>query len=142
MLCISKIYCYRQYAMTHTIQLFSHNHYFSFAELCNPDCLTCSQSADHCDMCRDETYFLQMGLCVHSCDPGFYLDGQTCLGNALSDGTRQNVSYVYSTLKKDPVNMPKYGLAGWLLRQKAVRFFIVPQYVDIVYIIATIKSNL
>ncbi|XP_077332215.1 extracellular matrix organizing protein FRAS1 [Lithobates pipiens] len=48
-------------------------------ELCNPDCLTCSQSADHCDMCRDESYFLQMGLCVHSCDPGFYLDGQTCL---------------------------------------------------------------
>ncbi|XP_063314780.1 extracellular matrix organizing protein FRAS1 [Pelobates fuscus] len=46
---------------------------------CHPDCLTCSQSIDHCDICRDETRFLQMGGCVHSCDPGFYQDGKTCL---------------------------------------------------------------
>ncbi|KAM4809143.1 extracellular matrix organizing protein FRAS1 [Rhinophrynus dorsalis] len=46
---------------------------------CNPDCLTCSQSVDHCDICRDEDRLLQMGRCVFSCDPGFYLDGKTCL---------------------------------------------------------------
>ncbi|KAM8939375.1 extracellular matrix organizing protein FRAS1 [Pelodytes ibericus] len=45
---------------------------------CHSDCLTCSQSIDHCDICRDETRLLQMGRCVYSCDPGFYLDGKTC----------------------------------------------------------------
>ncbi|KAM4706664.1 extracellular matrix organizing protein FRAS1 [Discoglossus pictus] len=46
---------------------------------CKPDCLTCSQSPEHCDICRDETRVLQMGRCVYSCDPGFYLDGKTCI---------------------------------------------------------------
>ncbi|XP_075060088.1 extracellular matrix organizing protein FRAS1 [Mixophyes fleayi] len=48
-------------------------------ELCNPDCLTCSQSIHHCDICRDEAHLLQMGRCVYSCDSGFYVDGRTCL---------------------------------------------------------------
>ncbi|XP_053559271.1 LOW QUALITY PROTEIN: extracellular matrix organizing protein FRAS1 [Bombina bombina] len=46
---------------------------------CNLDCLTCFQSPEHCDICRDETRVLQMGRCVYSCGPGFYLDGKTCI---------------------------------------------------------------
>ncbi|XP_053317651.1 extracellular matrix organizing protein FRAS1 [Spea bombifrons] len=47
-------------------------------EQCHRDCLTCSQSVDYCDICRDEARLLQMGRCVFSCDPGFYVDGKTC----------------------------------------------------------------
>ncbi|XP_073093520.1 extracellular matrix organizing protein FRAS1 isoform X5 [Manis javanica] len=46
---------------------------------CHPDCLTCSQSRDHCDLCRDPTKLLQNGQCVHSCPLGFYQAGALCL---------------------------------------------------------------
>lgn len=47
---------------------------------CHPDCLTCSHSPDHCDLCRDPTKLLQNGRCVHSCGLGFYQAGSLCLG--------------------------------------------------------------
>ncbi|XP_076999177.1 extracellular matrix organizing protein FRAS1 isoform X1 [Tamandua tetradactyla] len=46
---------------------------------CHADCLTCSQSPDHCDLCLDPTKFLQNGRCVHSCGLGFYHAGSLCL---------------------------------------------------------------
>ncbi|XP_074849859.1 extracellular matrix organizing protein FRAS1 isoform X2 [Carettochelys insculpta] len=46
---------------------------------CHSDCLTCSQSFDHCDVCRDATSWLQNGRCVRSCDSGFYQDAGVCL---------------------------------------------------------------
>ncbi|XP_006885356.1 PREDICTED: extracellular matrix protein FRAS1 [Elephantulus edwardii] len=46
---------------------------------CHKDCLTCSQSPDHCDLCQDPTKFLQNGQCVHSCGLGFYQAGGLCL---------------------------------------------------------------
>ncbi|CAH6883331.1 Fras1 [Phodopus roborovskii] len=46
---------------------------------CHPDCLTCSHSPDHCDLCRDSTKLLQNGRCVHSCGLGFYQAGGLCL---------------------------------------------------------------
>lgn len=49
---------------------------------CHPDCLTCSHSPDHCDLCRDPTKLLQNGRCVHSCGLGFYRAGGLCLGMA------------------------------------------------------------
>lgn len=49
---------------------------------CHPDCLTCSQSPDHCDLCRDPTKMLRNGRCVHSCGLGFYQAGALCLGMA------------------------------------------------------------
>lgn len=48
---------------------------------CHPDCLTCSQSFDHCNACRDTRKQLQNGHCVETCASGFYQDGGTCLGN-------------------------------------------------------------
>ncbi|OXB70624.1 UNVERIFIED_CONTAM: hypothetical protein H355_001014, partial [Colinus virginianus] len=48
---------------------------------CHPDCLTCSQSFDHCIACRDVQKQLQNGRCVETCGSGFYQDGETCLGN-------------------------------------------------------------
>ncbi|KAE8631113.1 hypothetical protein XENTR_v10001087 [Xenopus tropicalis] len=45
---------------------------------CNPDCLTCSQSIEHCDICSDEAHLLQKGHCVVNCGSGFYQDGKTC----------------------------------------------------------------
>ncbi|OCT97312.1 hypothetical protein XELAEV_18009537mg [Xenopus laevis] len=45
---------------------------------CNPDCLTCSQSVENCDICRDEAHLLQKGHCVVNCDPGFYQNSKTC----------------------------------------------------------------
>lgn len=50
---------------------------------CHPDCLTCSHSPDHCDLCQDPTKLLQNGRCVHSCGLGFYQAGSLCLGMAL-----------------------------------------------------------
>ncbi|XP_042534078.1 extracellular matrix organizing protein FRAS1 [Dipodomys spectabilis] len=47
---------------------------------CHPDCLTCSRSPDHCDLCQDPTKLLQNGRCVHSCGLGFYQAGSLCLG--------------------------------------------------------------
>lgn len=47
---------------------------------CHPDCLTCSQSPDHCDLCQDPTKLLRNGRCVHSCGLGFYQAGALCLG--------------------------------------------------------------
>ncbi|OXB58880.1 hypothetical protein ASZ78_012724 [Callipepla squamata] len=47
---------------------------------CHPDCLTCSQSFDHCIACRDVQKQLQNGRCVETCGSGFYQDGETCLG--------------------------------------------------------------
>lgn len=47
---------------------------------CHPDCLTCSQSFDHCNACRDTRKQLQNGHCVETCASGFYQDGGTCLG--------------------------------------------------------------
>ncbi|XP_012660764.1 extracellular matrix protein FRAS1 [Otolemur garnettii] len=46
---------------------------------CHPDCLTCSRSPDHCDLCQDPTKLLQNGQCVHSCGLGFYQAGSLCL---------------------------------------------------------------
>uniref|UniRef100_A0A8C5XSK4 Fraser extracellular matrix complex subunit 1 n=1 Tax=Microcebus murinus TaxID=30608 RepID=A0A8C5XSK4_MICMU len=46
---------------------------------CHPDCLTCSGSPDHCDLCQDPTKLLQGGRCVHSCGPGFYRAGSLCV---------------------------------------------------------------
>nr|XP_010967704.1 extracellular matrix organizing protein FRAS1 [Camelus bactrianus] len=46
---------------------------------CHPDCLTCSQSPDHCDLCQDPTKLLRNGRCVHSCGLGFYQAGALCL---------------------------------------------------------------
>ncbi|XP_045713824.1 extracellular matrix organizing protein FRAS1 isoform X5 [Phyllostomus hastatus] len=46
---------------------------------CHPDCLTCSQSPDHCDLCQDPTKLLRNGRCVHSCGPGFYQAGAVCV---------------------------------------------------------------
>ncbi|XP_044284420.1 extracellular matrix organizing protein FRAS1 [Varanus komodoensis] len=46
---------------------------------CHPDCLTCSQSFDRCDVCRDATKWLKNGRCVASCGPGFYPDAGLCL---------------------------------------------------------------
>lgn len=49
---------------------------------CHSDCLTCSRSPDHCDLCQDPTKLLQNGRCVHSCGLGFYQAGGVCLGMA------------------------------------------------------------
>ncbi|XP_057287145.1 extracellular matrix organizing protein FRAS1 [Pezoporus wallicus] len=46
---------------------------------CHPDCLTCSQSFDHCNACRDPRKKLQNGRCVEICELGFYQDGGACL---------------------------------------------------------------
>ncbi|XP_044921660.1 extracellular matrix organizing protein FRAS1 isoform X1 [Mustela putorius furo] len=46
---------------------------------CHPDCLTCSRSPEHCDLCRDPTKLLRNGQCVHSCGLGFYQAGALCL---------------------------------------------------------------
>ncbi|NWY04165.1 FRAS1 protein, partial [Nothoprocta ornata] len=46
---------------------------------CHADCLTCSQSVDHCNVCRDARKQLQSGRCVEKCDLGFYQDAGTCL---------------------------------------------------------------
>ncbi|XP_048640749.1 extracellular matrix organizing protein FRAS1 isoform X2 [Marmota marmota marmota] len=46
---------------------------------CHLDCLTCSHSPDHCDLCQDPTQLLQNGRCVHSCGLGFYQAGSLCL---------------------------------------------------------------
>ncbi|KYO26548.1 extracellular matrix protein FRAS1 isoform B [Alligator mississippiensis] len=46
---------------------------------CHPDCLVCSQSFDHCDICRDATKQLQNGRCVENCESGFYKDAGVCL---------------------------------------------------------------
>ncbi|KAH0615788.1 hypothetical protein JD844_026282 [Phrynosoma platyrhinos] len=46
---------------------------------CHSDCLTCSQSFDRCDNCRDITKKLQNGHCVASCGSGFYEDTGLCL---------------------------------------------------------------
>nr|XP_023408991.1 extracellular matrix protein FRAS1 [Loxodonta africana] len=46
---------------------------------CHKDCLTCSQSPDHCDLCQDPTKLLQNGRCVHSCGLGFYQASDRCL---------------------------------------------------------------
>ncbi|CAO2639268.1 Extracellular matrix organizing protein FRAS1, partial [Lemmus lemmus] len=46
---------------------------------CHSDCLTCSHSPDHCDLCQDPTKLLQNGRCVHSCGLGFYQAGGVCL---------------------------------------------------------------
>ncbi|KAG8515171.1 Extracellular matrix protein FRAS1, partial [Galemys pyrenaicus] len=46
---------------------------------CHPDCLTCSQSPNHCDLCQDPTKLLWNGRCVHSCGLGSYQAGAVCL---------------------------------------------------------------
>ncbi|XP_032739045.1 extracellular matrix protein FRAS1 [Lontra canadensis] len=46
---------------------------------CHPDCLTCSRSPEHCDLCQDPTKLLRNGQCVHSCGLGFYQAGALCL---------------------------------------------------------------
>ncbi|XP_029400865.1 extracellular matrix protein FRAS1 isoform X3 [Mus pahari] len=46
---------------------------------CHPDCLACSHSPGHCDLCQDPTKLLQNGRCVHSCGRGFYQAGSLCL---------------------------------------------------------------
>ncbi|XP_062964839.1 extracellular matrix organizing protein FRAS1 isoform X1 [Cynocephalus volans] len=46
---------------------------------CHPDCLTCSHSPDHCDLCQDPAKLLQNGRCVHSCGLGLYQAGSVCL---------------------------------------------------------------
>ncbi|XP_069782867.1 extracellular matrix organizing protein FRAS1 [Narcine bancroftii] len=45
---------------------------------CHPDCLTCTQSPEHCDICSDKTKVLQNGSCLERCDPGFHQDGGLC----------------------------------------------------------------
>ncbi|XP_071971616.1 extracellular matrix organizing protein FRAS1 [Engystomops pustulosus] len=82
-------------------------------EQCSSDCLTCSQSIDHCDICRDEARLLQMGRCVYSCDPGFYLDGRTCLACKETCVTCNNgfecTTCVGSLLLKEGQCMPSCG---------------------------------
>ncbi|XP_023559071.1 extracellular matrix protein FRAS1 [Octodon degus] len=46
---------------------------------CHPDCLTCSRSPGHCDLCQDPTKLLENGQCVHSCSLAFYQAGSLCL---------------------------------------------------------------
>ncbi|XP_061439271.1 extracellular matrix organizing protein FRAS1 isoform X3 [Rhineura floridana] len=46
---------------------------------CHADCVTCSQSFDRCDVCRDTTKWLKNGHCVTSCGSGFYPDAGLCL---------------------------------------------------------------
>ncbi|KAM9238088.1 extracellular matrix organizing protein FRAS1 [Dugong dugon] len=46
---------------------------------CHKDCLTCSQSPEHCDLCQDPTKLLQNGRCVHTCGLGFYQASGRCL---------------------------------------------------------------
>ncbi|XP_077157208.1 extracellular matrix organizing protein FRAS1 isoform X3 [Paroedura picta] len=46
---------------------------------CHTDCLTCSQSFDRCDTCRDTSKSLQNGRCVASCGAGYYQDSGLCL---------------------------------------------------------------
>lgn len=58
------------------------------AVYCHPDCLTCSQSPEHCVLCQDPTKLLRNGRCVHSCGPGFYQAGALCLGMAPSRASR------------------------------------------------------
>ncbi|XP_059502142.1 extracellular matrix protein FRAS1 isoform X3 [Stegostoma tigrinum] len=45
---------------------------------CHADCLMCSRSPDHCDICSDKSKFLQHGRCLQSCEPGFYKEGGLC----------------------------------------------------------------
>lgn len=59
---------------------------FLMAVQCHPDCLVCSQSFDHCDICRDATKQLQNGRCVENCESGFYKDAGVCLGIAKQMG--------------------------------------------------------
>ncbi|XP_069482442.1 extracellular matrix organizing protein FRAS1 [Ambystoma mexicanum] len=57
---------------------------------CHPECLTCSQTYDHCDICRDAGKVLQMGSCVQSCSPGFYQEGSICLACKKTCSTCEN----------------------------------------------------
>ncbi|KAG8454257.1 hypothetical protein GDO86_000773 [Hymenochirus boettgeri] len=57
---------------------------------CSADCLTCSQSVHHCDICRNETHFLQKGRCVVTCDPGYYQQGKECLACKATCSTCKN----------------------------------------------------
>lgn len=60
---------------------------------CHPDCLTCSQSPDHCDLCQDPTKLLRNGQCVHSCGLGFYQAGAFCLGTAPGRLPREGLRF-------------------------------------------------
>ncbi|KAM9330542.1 extracellular matrix organizing protein FRAS1 [Gastrophryne carolinensis] len=86
------------------------------SERCDPDCLTCSQSVDHCDMCRDDARLLQEGRCILSCDPGFFLDGRTCLACKESCSTCNNgfecTTCIGSLLLKEGQCVPSCG-AGY-----------------------------
>ncbi|XP_029456255.1 extracellular matrix protein FRAS1 isoform X2 [Rhinatrema bivittatum] len=57
------------------------------AALCHSDCLACSRSADHCDVCLDASKVLQEGRCLESCDAGFYQDSRFCLACKETCGT-------------------------------------------------------
>ncbi|XP_060043899.1 extracellular matrix organizing protein FRAS1 isoform X2 [Erinaceus europaeus] len=63
---------------------------------CHPDCLTCSQSPDHCDLCRDPTRLLRNGRCVHSCGLGFYQAGAFCLACQPQCSTCTNAHECFS----------------------------------------------
>ncbi|XP_015220286.2 extracellular matrix organizing protein FRAS1 [Lepisosteus oculatus] len=45
---------------------------------CHSDCLTCFQSPDHCNSCRNESLLLQGGHCVRTCSRGFFKNGRVC----------------------------------------------------------------
>uniref|UniRef100_A0A4W3I1G5 Fraser extracellular matrix complex subunit 1 n=1 Tax=Callorhinchus milii TaxID=7868 RepID=A0A4W3I1G5_CALMI len=73
---------------------------------CHSDCLTCTQSPDHCDVCSDKGKYLQNGRCLPRCDPGFYEDGRLC--KACKDSCATCSNRFECTLCKESLMM-KYG---------------------------------
>ncbi|XP_023676521.2 extracellular matrix organizing protein FRAS1 isoform X1 [Paramormyrops kingsleyae] len=45
---------------------------------CYAECLTCSQSPDHCDSCKNPQAVLHEGRCLPVCPSGFYQNGRVC----------------------------------------------------------------
>uniref|UniRef100_A0A8D0CH89 Fraser extracellular matrix complex subunit 1 n=1 Tax=Scleropages formosus TaxID=113540 RepID=A0A8D0CH89_SCLFO len=45
---------------------------------CHAECLTCSQTPEHCDSCKDPNSVLHEGHCLQHCPRGFYRIGRIC----------------------------------------------------------------
>ncbi|KAL4623271.1 extracellular matrix protein FRAS1, partial [Arapaima gigas] len=45
---------------------------------CHAECLTCSQTPEHCDSCKDPNGVLHGGHCLQACPRGFYRNGRVC----------------------------------------------------------------
>lgn len=93
---------------------------------CHPDCLTCSQSRDHCDLCRDPTKLLQNGQCVHSCPLGFYQAGALCLG--MAPGIQPRTGLRLSVVREGGMNAGNHNfqkpLEGRIIIQRLLGLFI------------------